>query len=39
MTTKPALQRILNGLLHIEEETRVSRKMEKRINPFEKADQ
>jgi hypothetical protein len=38
-TTKPALQKILKGLLHIEEETRVGQMDSERINLFEQADQ
>jgi hypothetical protein len=37
MTTKPALQNILGGLVYTEEETRV-RKIQERINPFEQAE-
>jgi hypothetical protein len=37
VTTKPALQKILKRLLHIEEIG--DRKTPKRINPFEQADQ
>jgi hypothetical protein len=37
MTTKPALHKILKGLLHTEEKTR-DRKMQERINPFDHAD-
>jgi hypothetical protein len=39
MTAKPALQKILEGLLHIAEETRVRQKAQERISPFEQADQ
>jgi hypothetical protein len=38
VTIKPALQKILKGLLHIEEETRVRQKTQKRINLLEQAD-
>jgi hypothetical protein len=34
MTTKPALQKILKGLLHIEEETRVRQEDSRKNKPF-----
>jgi hypothetical protein len=34
MTTKPALQKILKGLLHIEEETRVRQKDSRNNKPL-----
>jgi hypothetical protein len=37
-TTKLALQKILKGFLHTEEETRVRQKDSEKINPFEQTD-
>jgi hypothetical protein len=34
MTTKPALQKILKGILHIEEEIRVSQRDSRKNKPF-----
>jgi predicted DNA-binding protein len=36
MTTKPALQKILKGVLSTEEKVRVSQKMQERINSLTK---
>jgi hypothetical protein len=38
MTTKPALQKILKGLLHTDEEIRVRQEDARKNNPFDQAD-
>jgi hypothetical protein len=39
MSTKPALQKVLKGILHIEEDIRCIRKMQERISLIHQAGQ